>query len=515
MDQFINAVLALTPTPIIQLDRDGRIVTWSNAAAQYFGRPTARAIGQPLTDLLSAAAAASCRALLTQASTGEHGLLHTGDAMSPLAGWQARALCNHDTQLTGYCVVIREPTFPFTAEALDPAAHRIFFEQVPGLSFIARIETPTTPELLVLSPQWDMAFGYSLDVWNRSREERDAFVHPDDRARRRAALDRTAPDTTTYSVDYRLLAADGSVHWVRERANRFIDMRSSHAYWVGYVLDITPQKDAEANATAALTELRETNEQLALLSAAKTDFVANISHEFRTPLTSIQGYSELLQSESLSHAEVSTFARTIHDNAARLARMVSNVLDLEALEAGQRQVRRELLDLHAIALRVLDALQPLVREHRVRASFPPGLPRVTGDPELIEQVITNIVANAIKYSPNGGLIAIEARQRPAAIEITIADEGLGVPPEHRERIFSRYGRIMRTEQFGIEGTGLGLPIARHILEIHNGRIWVEGNEPKGSVFHIVLPAAGTEGTPAAPPAPEPLAQPASFPGPGC
>lgn len=104
-------------------------------------------------------------------------------------------------------------------------------------------------------------------------------------------------------------------------------------------------------------------------------------------------------------------------------------------------------------------------------------------------MVTNIVANAIKYSPAGGPVTVSTMHRDNEVELIVADQGLGIPVEDRERVFMSYGRIDRPEQAGIVGTGLGLPIARNIVELHRGRIWVEANSPAGSVFHVVLPTA--------------------------
>jgi signal transduction histidine kinase len=108
------------------------------------------------------------------------------------------------------------------------------------------------------------------------------------------------------------------------------------------------------------------------------------------------------------------------------------------------------------------------------------------------RVLTNLVANAIKYAPMGGDIVLRVAPAADGVHLSVSDQGLGVPEEHRESIFSRYGRIARPEQAAIEGTGLGLPIARHIVEMHHGRIWVESNSPTGSIFFVYLPLSQPE-----------------------
>ncbi|MBA2520001.1 MAG: PAS domain S-box protein [Chloroflexia bacterium] len=259
---------------------------------------------------------------------------------------------------------------------------------------------------------------------------------------------------------------------------------------VSIVRDTSEQKRAALATTELVHQLQAANHALAQLNATKSEFVATISHEFRTPLTSIQGFSELLDSAELTPDEVRTFARAINQNALRLGRMIGNVLDLESLEAGHQQISRAPLSLNQLVVRVLDVMQALTAGHRIVTRFDPALPDIHGDADLMERVVINLVSNAVKYSPAGSSpIMLTTGLRHGDVELTVADAGLGVPAEHRETIFARYGRIARPEQVGIEGTGLGLPIARHILEIHNGRIWVEANSPTGSIFHVVLPAA--------------------------
>jgi two-component system phosphate regulon sensor histidine kinase PhoR len=270
--------------------------------------------------------------------------------------------------------------------------------------------------------------------------------------------------------------------------------------------DVTDQKRAEESMAALLTDVQAANRELTQLNAAKSDFISTTSHEFRTPLTSIQGFSELIISEVTTLDEAQAFARTINENALRLARLIGDMLDLDRLESGQLVPAMGCLSLNDLVQRVLTDLRPTTRRHSLVAQLDPALPQVQCDPDLMIRVLTNLVGNAVKYSPAGGTVTVRTAPHGDGVKLTVADEGLGVPPDHRELIFARYGRITRPEQAGIAGTGLGLPIARHILEVHNGRIWVEANTPVGSVFHVVLPAAAAPAAPS-PSAPQAMALP--------
>jgi PAS domain S-box-containing protein len=337
------------------------------------------------------------------------------------------------------------------------------------------------------NPAAEQLFGYPAA--EAIGQPYDLIMPPGNEAERRDFLRQVLDRGAFQRVETTRQRKDGGLVDVETTVATISDPGGHLLGYASITRDITERKAAEAARGKLVARLQTANRELEQVSAAKSDFVSTISHEFRTPLTSIQGFSELITNEAESLAEAQAFAQTINQNARRLARMVSDVLGLEALEARQREVQRELLSLNQIVARVLEAMQSMVARHRIIAELAPALPLIRGDADLLERVVTNLVANAIKYSPAGGVIAVGTASKEDGVELTVADQGLGVPEAFRESIFSRYGRIARPEQSGIEGTGLGLPIARHILEIHNGRIWVKDNFPAGSIFHVVLPAA--------------------------
>jgi signal transduction histidine kinase len=254
--------------------------------------------------------------------------------------------------------------------------------------------------------------------------------------------------------------------------------------------EVAAREATQVEMTAALIAQQNANDELARLNKSKSDFVTIVSHEFRTPLTSIQGYSELIATEAETVAEAQVFARTINENAVHLAHMISDLLDLDRIEAGHTVPNFMEVDLNELVERVLAELRTTTRRHTLVARLAPNLSLVRCDPNLMIRVITNLVANAIKYSPAGGLVTVGTARRPDGVELSVADEGLGVPSDERGVIFTRYGRIARSEQKGIEGSGLGLPIARQIVKLHGGEIWVESNQPVGSIFYVVLPHVG-------------------------
>lgn len=241
---------------------------------------------------------------------------------------------------------------------------------------------------------------------------------------------------------------------------------------------------------------------------AMKDFVSNVSHDLKTPLTSIQGFSQaLLDGTAQDDAARQHAARIIFDEASRMRRLVDDLLDLARIDAGQVAVKRHPVDLNALMAVTLDglAVQTAEKNIRVENKLPP-LPQILGDGDRLKQVFTNILDNAIKYTPNGGRITIlgaengvspdastvirARRQTPASnqfVKISISDTGAGIPKEELPRIFERFYQVEKSRKRP-GGTGLGLAIAHNIVKAHGGHIDVASEPGVGTTFSVWLPA---------------------------
>jgi signal transduction histidine kinase/putative methionine-R-sulfoxide reductase with GAF domain len=251
--------------------------------------------------------------------------------------------------------------------------------------------------------------------------------------------------------------------------------------------DITERKRAEEEAAEALTVQRAANEQLLRLNKAKSDFVAIVSHEFRTPLTGIQGFSELMRDQVANLDEMREYSADINREAERLNRMINELLDLDRMESGSMTLHLEALDVGAMVTRIVASTGPRAPRHRLGVEVDPSLPLLAADPDKLTQVIVNLLDNAIKYSPDGGEIVVGARADCGAAHLTVRDQGLGIPPDALDDVFERYSRIESARHRSIHGTGLGLPIVRQIAELHGGHAWAEGNPGRGTTLHVTLP----------------------------
>ncbi|MBI4333604.1 MAG: HAMP domain-containing protein [Chloroflexi bacterium] len=239
------------------------------------------------------------------------------------------------------------------------------------------------------------------------------------------------------------------------------------------------------------TELSQEAERAMVLIEAdkiKSQFISAISHELRTPLTSIKGgtTSLLRQDVDWDSATRREFLRTIDERADELQNLIDKMLQIAKLEAGALKLEREPLSLPRLAQRIVQEMAARTSVHRLETEFPAPFPIVEADSRCIEQVLKNLVENAIKYSPQGGKVRITGGIADGLVVVSVSDEGIGISPEHLEKVFDRFYRVESAHTQRIGGTGLGLSIARGLVEAHGGRIWAESTEGKGSVFRFSL-----------------------------
>ena len=223
----------------------------------------------------------------------------------------------------------------------------------------------------------------------------------------------------------------------------------------------------------------------------KSALIATVSHELRTPLAAIKGnitslLADDVQWDTLSERE---FLQVALAETDRLSALVTDLLDLSRIEAGTLNVRREPCALSELVQRAAERVQP---GDRLRVDLPPDLPLVSADPARIEAALRNLIENAVKYSPPGTPIRVSAEPADGHLLVRVADEGPGIPAEHREKIFDRFYRIDSGLARQTGGAGLGLSITKGFVEAHGGRIWIEPSE-SGAVFAFTLPIVGQDG----------------------
>ena len=225
------------------------------------------------------------------------------------------------------------------------------------------------------------------------------------------------------------------------------------------------------------------------LEAMRRDFVANVSHELKTPLTAIRGCAETLLNGALEDREHGPgFARSIFEQAMRLDNLVNDLLKISYAESGRAAVEKAALDLKELVDETAGSLESVLAKKRVSVSdkVPAGL-KVYADRDKLSQVLINLLDNAAKYNREGGKINISAMAEGGGVKVIVEDTGAGIPAEHLPRIFERFYRVDKARSREMGGTGLGLSIVKHLVELHGGSAGVESAEGRGSTFWFTLP----------------------------
>ncbi len=223
----------------------------------------------------------------------------------------------------------------------------------------------------------------------------------------------------------------------------------------------------------------------------RSEVMATLSHELRTPLATIKGYATALLLEEMSWSEDKRqeFLRLIDEECDNLQGMISEVLDSALIDVGQMNIEYQPVHLARLAQEMAEDMQRRTDRHRLVVDFPANFPIVDADPRRLKQVLRNILDNAIKYSPSGGLVILHGEARPTDVVVSVADQGVGISPEDLIPLFEKYFRVKSATGYHVAGTGLGLPVARAIVEAHGGRIWAESKLGQGTRIFFSLPRA--------------------------
>jgi PAS domain S-box-containing protein len=276
--------------------------------------------------------------------------------------------------------------------------------------------------------------------------------------------------------------ADGSEVWLHWSVTVVRNRRGRLEYYLAMFEDITSKHEAAETAAANLAGLERLNQ-------LKSEFVSMVSHEFRTALVGIQGFSEILMSESTGADEVKSLAGDINSDALRLNRMINEMLDLDRMEAGKVRLSPKPVDVNGIVRDVVDRAGGASETHNITTELDEALPIISADPDRLIQVVSNLVNNAVKYSPDGGAVNVTTALQDGHVLVAVKDHGVGIAPENISRVFGRYERFESNKTSKVVGTGLGLAISRQIIELHGGKIWVDSKVGEGSTFQFTLPVS--------------------------
>jgi signal transduction histidine kinase len=234
-------------------------------------------------------------------------------------------------------------------------------------------------------------------------------------------------------------------------------------------------------------QLRNDLEKLEQANKVQRGFISVVSHEFRTTLAGIQGFSELLRDREMNTAKTQEFATIIYNDARRLDAVISDLLDLERMMAGQLTLNLEEVDLSALLTQAAEKAQELTLKHTLHLKFEQPLVPMIADRELLQQLSNHLFSNAVNYSPDGGEVWVGAQITAGMVHMVFHDQGVGIPPESLEEIFIPFRRLKNPQTRTVKGAGLGLSLVQQIVLLHHGKIWIESTPGEGSTIHVSFP----------------------------
>jgi PAS domain S-box-containing protein len=307
---------------------------------------------------------------------------------------------------------------------------------------------------------------------------------PPDQAER---LERALVQRRAANLMLRSQRKDGKPFWNDMHVNPIVDPAGEIAHIVAFITDASPRIRAEEN-------LREAKRQAEIANRAKSDFLANVSHELRTPLNAIIGFSEIIKMQmfgQLSQPLYGEYARDIHTSGQHLLSIINDILDLSKIEAGR-------FELHPDAVSVAELFEDCARLVQERAHsaglklvrvIEPDIALLWADKRAVKQILINLLGNAIKFTPQGGQVTLAAKAAPdSMIELSVADTGIGIPPEHLATALAAFGQVDNPTTRAQQGTGLGLPIVKSLVELHGGRFGIESEVGHGTRVSALLPS---------------------------
>lgn len=322
-------------------------------------------------------------------------------------------------------------------------------------------------------------------------------VHPEDRERAVATWSNYICEGRDYSEEFRFQTAHGIVRWVQVRSSPMLSGQGELLGYVGTLEDITERKQAEEVRAQVIREQTARAEAEAA-NRMKDEFLAVLSHELRTPLTSMLGWSKILRSKKLDEKATSRALEAIERNAISQMQLIEDILDVSRIIRGQLRLNVSAVNLLTVTEAALEAVRPLAepKEIKLNTVLDTSVGSVYGDPARLQQVVWNLLTNAIKFTPKGGRVDVnlsvvygeEQETTYKYVQIQVIDTGIGISSEFLPKVFERFRQADSTTTRSHNGLGLGLAIVRHLVELHKGKIFAESaGTGEGATFTVRLP----------------------------
>jgi PAS domain S-box-containing protein len=317
-----------------------------------------------------------------------------------------------------------------------------------------------------------------------------SLIHPEDRERTRQAIDECVRGRKPYDIEYRVVLPNGDIRWVRATGKTFYDSENNPIRFDGTTQDSTDRKLAEATRERLLESERSARAEAERVSQLKDEFLATLSHELRTPLNAIFGWSQILKMDDEDPETVREGIDVIDRNVRLQTQLIEDLLDMSRIISGKIRLDVQRVDLCELIDNAIESVKPAAdgKGLQIEKFIDPLAGPVTGDPGRLQQVLWNLLTNAIKFTPKGGRVHVILQRVNSHVELSVEDSGEGIDPNFLPYLFDRFSQADASTTRTHGGLGLGLSIVRNLVELHGGTICAKSNgRDQGSTFIIQLP----------------------------
>ncbi|HEY0006589.1 MAG TPA: PAS domain S-box protein [Pyrinomonadaceae bacterium] len=504
--QFQAHLLDTVEQAVIATDLDGNVSSWNHFAEKLYGWTREEALGHSILDLTPAVGSEEYAAeIMSSLQRGESWsgeiIVRARDGKTfPAMVTDTPVYDEHGT-LIGIVGVSADITERKRAEKekellaaqVEQERQRLgnIVASVPGVVWEAWGQPDeATQSINFVSDYVETMLGYTVQEWLANPNFWLTIVHPEDQERAGREATAIFVECRSGMSEFRWLTKDGRVIWVEAQSVTICDEEGRPVGMRGVTMDITERKQIEEERARLLAREQEARLKAEENNRAKDEFLAMLSHELRTPLTAMLGWTRMLRTHRLDEKTAAHALEIIERNATAQAQLVEDLLDVSRIITGKIRLETEPVDLVPVIGAAIDAVRPAAEAKglELEVLLDPHIGPVSGDASRLQQVVWNLLINAVKFTPQGGRIIVQLDQTPSQIEIKVSDTGQGIGQDFLPFVFDRFRQADSSTTRAHGGLGVGLALVRHLVEIHGGEVEAESEgEGRGSTFTVRLP----------------------------